>query len=872
MDGRSQGVQAAGHRAEGSAQFRAGTCSALGRAMAVLAITRAFCTRTGQAISGPEQRQVCGRYGSPGLPKLYPMPGTVFGLSEDDNGALLISTESGVRQLVNEKLEAYRPALVGRRPGQARLFRDRDGGLWIQTTDRGLIHSHQGKADFFGQSDGLSGDFVQAVFEDREGSIWVATGNGLDRFRAFAIPTVSVKQGLSNALAVSVLAARDGSVWVGTVDGINRFKDGQITIHRTRGGLQNNNVGALFEDDTGRILATTAGGSAWFENGHFIPVSGVPRRKASAIAGDRTEAAWISYVPEGLFHLVHGNMAEQITWDRLKANDYASALLSDPSRRGLWLGFRGHGLEYFSDGQVRASYSSADGLGEGQVTGLQLDQDGTLWAATHGGLSRVKDGRIATLSAKNGLRCDTVHWSMEDDDHAVWLYMACGLARIARTELNAWAADPKLTVQSTVFDSSDGVRIQADTSGYTPRVAKSADGRIWFLPFDGVSIIDPHHLPFNKLPPPVHIEEVRVDGEVWDASHGWSLPALVRDVTIRYTALSLVAPEKVHFRYKLEGQDPDWKEVVNDRLAQYTNLKPRSYRFRVIACNNSGVWNEAGDTLEFSIAPVFYQTNWFRASLAAVLVAMLCGLYRLRLYQVAREFSAQTGERARIARDLHDTLLQSFHASLIQMQTARNIFPRRFEEGIKTLDNAIGSAEQAIDEGRRTIQDLRATVAPQSNLEYLLTAAAQELAEAPDSNGTHPEFDVTVEGARRILAPALQDEVYRIGREVLRNAFRHAHASHIEAEIRYDKRHLRLRIRDDGKGIDRHILEEGAKAGHWGLPGIRERASRIGGQFDIWSEAGAGTEIELTVPASRAYAQPQTQRRFGLFRKRRDVV
>jgi signal transduction histidine kinase len=157
-------------------------------------------------------------------------------------------------------------------------------------------------------------------------------------------------------------------------------------------------------------------------------------------------------------------------------------------------------------------------------------------------------------------------------------------------------------------------------------------------------------------------------------------------------------------------------------------------------------------------------------------------------------------------------------------------------------------------------------------LEHLLTAAAQEMAQAPDSNGTHPEFDVTVEGSRRILPPALQDEVYRIGREVLRNAFRHAHASHIEAEIRYDKRHLRLRIRDDGKGIDPHILEEGARAGHWGLPGIRERAKRIGGRFNIWSEAGAGTEIELTVPASKAYAEPQAQRRFGLFRKKTDVV
>ena len=791
----------------------------------------------------------------PGPPKLYPMPGTVIGLSEDDNGALLISTESGVRQLVNEKLEAYRPALVGRRPGQAKLFRDRDGGLWIQTTDRGLIHVHQGRTDFFGQSDGLSGDFVQAVFEDREGSIWVATGNGLDRFRAFAIPTVSVKQGLSNALAVSVLAARDGSVWVATVDGINRFKDGQITIHRTRGGLPNNNVGALFEDDTGRILATTAGGSAWFENGHFIPVSGVPRRKASAIAGDRTEAAWISYVLEGLFHLVHGNMVEQITWDRLKANDYASVLLSDPSRRGLWLGFRGHGLEYFSDGQVRASYSSADGLGEGQVNGLQLDPDSTLWAATHGGLSRVKDGRIATLSARNGLPCDTVHWSMEDNDHAVWLYMACGLVRIARTELNAWAADPKRTVQSTVFDSSDGVRVQADTSGYTPRVAKSADGRIWFLPFDGVSVIDPRHMPMNKLPPPVHIEEVKVDGKVWDASHGWRLPALAREVTIHYTALSFVAPEKVHFRRKLEGQDPNWTEVVNDREVQYTNLKPRNYRFRVMASNNSGVWNEAGDALDFSIAPAWYQATWFLASCVAASFVLLWGLHRYRLHQLARRFDLRmeerVGERTRIARDLHDTLLQSFQGVLLKFSAVSYKIPEN-SEARADLEEAIDQARDAVTEGRDAVQGLRSSTVVSNDLARSISLCGEGLAR--EQGPSHPaRFHVQVEGESRDLPPLVRDEVYRIALEALRNSFRHSEASQIEVEIRYDPQLFTMRVRDNGKGIDPQVLETGGRADHHGLPGMHERASLAGGSLAVWSKPEAGTEIELTISAAIAY-------------------
>ena len=397
-------------------------------------------------------------------------------------------------------------------------------------------------------------------------------------------------------------------------------------------------------------------------------------------------------------------------------------------------------------------------------------------------------------------------------------------------------------------------------------------GRIWFSLRSGLSVVDSSQITDYSVPALPHIEAITADNNAVNLAGSVRIPPSPRRITFEYTGLSLAMPGRIRFRYFLEDFDNSWSQPVAAREAVYTNLGPGSYRFRLVASNSEGLWNGPETAIALNVAPAYYQTTWFRSSLAAVFVATLWGLYRLRLYQLAREFSAQTGERARIARDLHDTLLQSFQASLIQMQTARNIFPRRPEEGIQTLDNAIGSAEQAIDEGRRTIQDLRATVASRSNLEYLLTVAAQELAEAPDSTGTHLVFGVTVEGSPRILSPALQDEVYRIGREVLRNAFRHAHASHIEAEIRYDKRHLRLRIRDDGKGIDRHILEAGARAGHWGLPGIRERSKRIGGRFEIWSEAGAGTEIQLTVPASMAYAQPQAQRRFGLFRKKTDVV
>jgi PAS domain S-box-containing protein len=615
----------------------------------------------------------------PGPPKLYPMPDPAPGINsliEGDNGALLIAMRGGIRRLVERKSEVYPLPGVGRQFTANRLLRDRNGGLWIGTADRGLLHVHQGRTDLFSRSDGLAGDLVGYLFEDREGNIWVATGDGLDRFREFAVPTMSVKQGLSSDAVGSVLAARDGSVWLGAGGGLNRSNNGQITIYRKRSaqavsvgakreqklgglatasessvlgavreitssGLPDEEVNSLTQDNRGRIWVFTPRGVTYFDNGRFIRVSKLPGRQVFSSAGDSAGNVWISHQDQGLIHLLGGNVVERIPWARLGRRDVATALLPDPAQGGLWLGFHDGGVAYLKDGQVRAPYAGADGLGAGRVSHLRFGSRGALWAATVGGLSRIKDGRVATLTSKNGLPCDAALWSIEDDDHAVWVYTACGLVRIARTELDAWVRDPSRTVQITVFDTSDGVRSHSFTGGTTPRVAKSADGRLWFLPLDGVSVIDPHHLALNKLPPPVHIEQIVADGKTYDLSSqgsgGVHLPPRVRDLTIDYTALSLVVPEKVRFRFKLEGQDADWREVVNQRRVEYSNLPPRHYRFRVMACNNSGVWNEAGATLDFVIPPAWYQTNWFRAVCAAAFLALVWAAYRLRIQHFRRQ-------------------------------------------------------------------------------------------------------------------------------------------------------------------------------------------------------------------------------------------
>jgi signal transduction histidine kinase len=354
--------------------------------------------------------------------------------------------------------------------------------------------------------------------------------------------------------------------------------------------------------------------------------------------------------------------------------------------------------------------------------------------------------------------------------------------------------------------------------------------------------------------------------------------------SFEFAALSYVAPSRNQYRWMLEPLHHSWNRVDADRrLATFTTLPAGNYTLRVQGSSNHGVWNEQGVALHLQILPPWWATWWFRSVCAAAFLATLWMAYHFRVRRMQREFNAlieeRVGERTRIARELHDTLLQSFQGSLIVMQAARNLLSQRLEKAGETLDNAINDAADAIAEGRNAIQNLRAKPSMDRDLGFLLNAAGQELAQSPEADGSAPAFRVVVEGSRLPLAPLLQDEIYRIGREMLRNAFRHAHAGRIEAEIRYDRGMFRLRIRDDGKGIDSSVLKEGARTGHWGLPGMHERAKRMGGRLKIWSEPRAGTEAELTVPARIAYEKFSTSngwwarlgRRLGLTAPNREA-
>src|SRR5262249_4266813 len=539
----------------------------------------------------------------------------------------------------------------------------------------------------------------------------------------------------------------------------------------------------------------------------------------------------------------------------------------DPSRGGLWIGSFAGGIVHFLEGRVVASYSSKDGLGKGAVRQINLTPDGTVWAATEGGLSRIKAGHFATLDSGSGLPCDKVHAMIEAADDAWWLYTACGLVRIARSELGDWtaavdrgSAPPKVRV--TVLDSVDGVRAVSTLSTFSPYIAKAHDGKLWLATYDGVTVVDPRRLHINHLAPTVLVESIVADRKAYPPSSGGRLPPLVRDLEIQYTATSLVAPEKMQFKYKLEGRDKEWNDAGNRRQAFYTDLDPGHYRFRVIASNNSGGWNEQGASLEFSVAPAYWQTWWFRALCVAALVALLYALYRWRVRQIAREFSvsldARVAERTRIARELHDTLLQGFHGVLLKFQTVFELLPHRAAEAKQIVASTIDQAAEAITEGRDAVQGLRISATETNDLAESIRSFADELAE--EGGGGKVAVRMEVIGVSRALHPIVRDEIFRIASEALRNAFRHSGAQRIEMELRYGERELRLSVRDDGRGIAPEVLSAGGREGHFGLHGMRERTRVIGGKLTVWSAQGSGTEIELIVPAANAYAPSGMER------------
>jgi len=729
---------------------------------------------------------------------------------------------------------------------------DRDGNLWVASQGKGLYRIHGNIVDHYGRTDGLSGDAVHLLFEDREGILWAATADGIDSFRVPRVTTFSASEGLGKDAAAGVLASGDGSIWVANDGSLDHIANGAVSSIRTGSGLPGHQVTSLLEDRAGNLWVGVDDGLFLYKDGRFRRLPEPDHKPLGLVVGiteDIDGNIWASCAgnPRKLVRIRDFQVREEFPAPQIPA---VRTLAPDP-QGGIWIGTTKGDLALFHHGVLEKF--PLNPRGDPVSRRILAKADGAVLAATEDGLVGLRQGKLQRLTTENGLPCNSVISFAEDKEKRWWLYTDCGVLELPDSELQRWWSNPKTVVQARVYDQLDGAQPNAP---YFNSAAYSQDGRVWFANGTVVQMVDPSRLSQKALPAVTYIQSLVVDRKEFAATDNLKLPPHPRDLQIDYTSPTFVIPQRVKFRYRLEGYDRDWHDAGTRRQALYTDLPPGKYSFRVIACNSDGVWNETATKMDFSVAPAYYQTNWFRALCAAIFLGLLWAVYRLRVRQLHHQFEmtldARVGERTRIARELHDTLLQSAHGILLRFQTVSQLLPERPVEAKEKLDSAIEQTADFITEARDEVQGLRESTVQSNDLALAISTLGEELAADPTNHRS--SFHVAVEGQARDLHPILRDEIYKIAAESLRNAFRHAQARQVEVEIRYDDEQFRLRVRDDGKGIDPDILSRQGSEGHYGLHGMRERATLVGGKLTVWSEIEAGTEVELRVPASDAYA------------------
>jgi ligand-binding sensor domain-containing protein/two-component sensor histidine kinase len=772
----------------------------------------------------------------------------ILGLAVTRDGTLwvgIIKTGRGLglQQLVHGQWKSFAtPDIDSSALEVTALFVDREDALWIGTDNRGIYRIHGREVDHFDSRDGLSGDDVWSLYEDHEGNLWVATSKGVDRFSETPVISFSKREGLAGSELNSVLASREGSVWVGG-SALHVLRNGTFSSLRAGKELPGNSVTSLLEDHAGRLWIGIENTLWIYQDGAFKRVikrrDGSPMGLVVGIAEDEEGSVWVEVTgpPRTLIRIQDMVGREEYPEPQMPA---ARRVAADPTG-GIWLGLTNGDLAHYQNGKL-ATYRFVHN-GAVMVTQLLPNPDGSVLAATTYGVIGWQKENLLYLTERNGLPCNEVYAMTLDDRENLWLFTACGLAEIRSAELQRWWRDPNIKMSIRTLDELDGVR--PGRAAFVGRAARSIDGQLWFVNGSSLQMIDPAQLSHNVVPPPVHIEGIMADRKSYPPTQGTRLPPLTRSLQIDYTALSLTLPQRVRFRYRLEGQDKDWQEPGTRRQAFYNDLRPRKYRFHVIACNNDGVWNDIGATLDFSVAPAWYQTNWFLLLSVLTGTLLVWALYRVRVRQIARilsvRFDERLAERTRMARELHDTFLQTIQGSKLVAEHALKSTDDRLRM-VRALEQLADWLGRATEEGRAALNSLRISTTQRNDLADALRRATEEC-----RTQSPMEVSFSVVGGAKEMHPVVRDEVYRIGYEAIRNACTHSRASRLDVSLSYEH-DLSIRVSDNGVGIDPTIVDRG-KNGHFGLPGMRERAARIGGKLTIASSANSGTEITVVVPA-----------------------
>jgi two-component sensor histidine kinase len=678
-------------------------------------------------------------------------------------------------------------------------------------------------------------DKIDAVLEDREQNLWVATPSGIERFRDPRTIQLSKLNGLSSDVITVVLPSHDGSVWAGTAEGIDHIAANGIVLSRENKS-QAVLCQALFEDESRRLWVASLERFGYLAEGHFTEVRTSQQKslhKVYLIAHSPGGGVWLLDETRGILK-VHDGVVEPADLPGGPIHD-AYQLYFDRSG-SLWIGHYQGGVTLFQGAAVRA-FGAKDGLPQGAVQAITQDRSGSIWVGTPAGLARYRNSRWTAWTARQGVPSGGILAILEDDYRNLWLFTPSGVSRISLATLDQSRDGVPSALDFTSYGQEDGIRLAQVTAN--PRAAKSLDGKLWFPTAGGIAVIDPAQVRRNEQPPPVVVEEIAVDGAHVDryAPH---LSFLGRHVHLTYNGLSFIAPENLRFKYQLEGLDKKMSDPVTQRDADYANLLPRHYRFHVIAANSDGVWNQSGALLDFDVEPHFWETTLFKLLCLGVAGLIVWGGVQLRIRIVLGRYQAMVNERTRLTRELHDYLLQGFVAVVYQLEAVARQFTTAPEPAMQRLERAIEQADRAVSDARRTMMAMRLPALEKETLPEAFSTVGRQLVD-----GTNIAFDLDVTGRVRQLPYEEQAAVFLIGREAMSNAVNHANPSRIEMLLEYTPKQLRMSVKDNGSGFD---LETGSgKSGHWGLSGMRERAQQIGAVCTLSSAPGKGTRVELVV-------------------------
>lgn len=787
--------------------------------------------------SGVFRRNDSGRF-----TQVAPAGSAVRGVAEDRFGSIWITAANGAARRLSDASTAS-AALHQTGPEGLLLLNDGHGHFWIATQDAGLvlvpeILQHGLPHYRLISVVGLTGDRILSLYRDRDGGVWIGTNNGLDRFAVGNIKPVAIRPilpGFIGRPARVMIAGDADDIWIGTTTGLARLSGKHSRWFSRRNGLPHQTINALHRDPEGTLWIATSGGVVRYKDDRFEPLPlqrGLNLNGVRGITSAPDGSLWLCDV-SGLYRWTV-NRADKVGPPPDDTDRRPVAALTDSQKR-IWVGFTDGEVRMFDDAKTTVLSSHA-GPGESAVNAIYEDAAGRIWLATDNGISRFDRDRFIAASARNGLPRSVTTAIAEDRNGHLWARTSAGLIRFDPDDFERAASDASFRMHYRLLDSSDGLDTGVVWFG-APSSLRAPDGALWFVDGNGIAVLDPSDEVASPTLP--KLERVVADEQSFAPIAGLELPERTARLEVEYTLLSFITPAKVRFRYLLEGLDREWVDAGAGRRALYTNLAPGAYTFRLAASHNGGAWKEAAWV--FSVKPALTQTRGFAVLVTALCTACGWAAWRYRLRQVRRRYAYLLDERARLAREMHDTLLQGMAGAALQLHGITGLIAKSPDAARDRMERVREALEHCMRETRLSLWVLRSeTLVTRS-----LAEAVQERG-AATTVGTGIVFQLVAHGHRRRGAPRMEEHLLRIAQEAITNAVRHAKPTRICVELRCEHAFVKMTISDDGCGFDLKAAEL-ARGQHWGLKIMRERAQEIGAALSI-EALDTGTRLEVVAP------------------------